>query len=223
MKTQPLIQISHLKFSYGSEPFLHVPEFTLSPAEKVFVEGPSGSGKTTWLEILSGLLRPQSGSYQFNNQDVLSLSESSRDLLRQKDMSLIFQSFNLVPYLSVTENILLPFVLGARHPISETETQQAMQSYLEKMDLASVRNEKVAKLSQGQAQRIAAIRALIKKPQLILADEPTSSLDAKNRDVFLKNLFTLCAEQKTGLLFVSHDHSLKSHFDRVVSILEWRV
>lgn len=219
----PLLQLSGIEFSYSREPFLIIPKFEMNSGEKIFVEGPSGVGKTTWLEILSGILLPQKGEYLLEGREVFKMTNAQRDSLRLTDVSLIFQSHNLISYLTVWENLMLPFTFGAKYPVSKVQTENEAKDFLEKLGLKRLENKKVTELSQGQAQRVAAIRALIKKPKLILADEPTSSLDFKNRDEFIESLFGLCESEKTGLVLVSHDLTLKSYFSKVISLKDWRV
>ena len=221
--SEALLKIKNLEFSYTSDPFLKIPSCEIKSGETIFVEGPSGVGKTTWLEILSGILSPQKGEYWLSNKRVDQMTAVEKDLLRLKEISLIFQGHNLVPFLSVMDNLLLPFWLGANHSISEEETNKKANELINRLGLLGLENKKVSQISQGQAQRVAAIRALLKKPKLLLADEPTSSLDFKTRDEFMKLLIELCHSEQTSLIFVSHDLSLKSHFSRIVSLKDWRL
>jgi len=216
------LKIQNLEFSYDEKPFIKIPEFHLSAGEKVFLEGSSGSGKTTMLEILSGVLSPQKGDYFLKDVCVSQLSPQKKDQLRRDQISLIFQNFNLIPYLSVKENLLLPFTLGCPYPDSEAQVHEKMNQMIQRLGLESMMSQPVSKLSHGQAQRVAAIRAFIKKPKLLLADEPTSALDFQSRDAFLKLLFELCEENQTMLLFVSHDPTLKTLFTKTVKMLDWR-
>lgn len=218
MNEQNLIEIKNLEFSYGKESILKIPQWNLQKQSQIFLQGASGSGKTTFLEILSGVLKAQKGSYYFDQQEVSKLSDSQRDQLRLNKISLVFQSFNLIPYLSVKENILLPFSLGAKFPTSQAETLQLMDQLLVELGIESLKNQKAQNISHGQAQRVAAIRAFIKQPLLLLADEPTSALDENSREAFLKVLFQLCEKMKSTLIFVSHDTTLKSMFTQNISI-----
>jgi putative ABC transport system ATP-binding protein len=221
--SETLLKLTNIEFSYTKEAFLNIPSFELKIGETVFVEGPSGVGKTTWLELLSGILSPQKGEYWLSHKRVDQMSPQERDQLRLKDISLIFQGHNLVPFLSVMDNLMLPFWLGSPHSLSENETEKKALQLIQKLGLEGLENKKISELSQGQSQRVAAIRALLKKPKLLLADEPTSSLDFKTRDEFMNTLIDLCQSEKTSLVFVSHDTSLKKHFSRVVSLKDWRV
>ncbi|MFN8847111.1 MAG: ABC transporter ATP-binding protein [Bdellovibrionales bacterium] len=221
--SETLLKLTNFEFSYSPSPFLKIPSFELQKGETVFVEGPSGVGKTTWLELLSGILSPLKGEYWLAGKRVDQLTAQQKDQLRLNDISLIFQGHNLVPFLSVMENLLLPFWLGAPYPQSEAETVKKATEFMQRLGLSGLEKNKVSEISQGQAQRVAAIRSLLKKPKLLLADEPTSSLDFKTRDEFMSLLIELCQIQQTSLIFVSHDVSLKKHFSRVVSLKDWRI
>jgi putative ABC transport system ATP-binding protein len=221
--SETLLRLTNFEFSYTQSPFLKIPNFELQKGETVFVEGPSGVGKTTWLELLSGILSPQSGEYWLAGKRIDQLTVQERDQLRLREISLIFQGHNLIPFLSVMDNLMLPFWLGAQHSESESDTLTKASELIQRLGLTGLEKNKVSQISQGQAQRVAAIRSLLKKPKLLLADEPTSSLDFKTRDEFMSLLIELCQSEKTSLIFVSHDVSLKKHFSRVVSLKDWRL
>lgn len=218
MSEKNLIEIKNLEFSYGQEALLKIPQWSLKKHSQIFLQGASGSGKTTFLEILSGVLKAQKGSYLFDQQEIFQFSDSQRDHLRLNKISLIFQNFNLIPYLSVEENILMPFTLGAHFPISKSETLKLMDQLLQDLGIENLKKQKAQNISHGQAQRVAAIRAFIKQPLLLLADEPTSALDENSREAFLKVLFQLCEKMQSTLIFVSHDTTLKSMFTQSLSM-----
>lgn len=218
-----LIDIQNLEFGYGNDLLLKIPSWQLKQGERIFLAGPSGSGKTTFLEIISGILQPQKGQYQFEGKDLISKSSTERDEVRKQSMSLIFQNFNLVPYLNVEENILLPFWLGYKDSRSEIELKKEISVSLEKLGLRGMEYRKITELSQGQQQRVAAARAFLKRPKLLLADEPTSALDMDHREAFLKVLFEMAEASKTSLIFVSHDRNLEKLFHSTLSINDWRV
>lgn len=219
-----LIDISDLKFSYSktSSEVLNVAHFKVNKGEKIFLFGPSGCGKTTFLETLAGVLIPQVGKVEIDSTVINQLSPAERDQFRAAHMGYIFQSFNLIPYLSVYENITLPLYLSPhkRRRISVDNEKAEVQFICQKLGIENYLDQAVTALSVGQQQRVAAARALMGKPQLILADEPTSSLDTDHREKFLNLLFELCQKNETALLFVSHDQSLKHLFDRVISLPE---
>lgn len=217
-----LISIRDLEFSYAGAgaPTLRISDWKVEKGERIFLFGPSGTGKTTLLEILAGILAPQKGSVEILGRDMAKMSSAQRDLFRASHLGYIFQSFNLIPYLSVDENIALPWHLSAerRQHLSGQSLEQSIDRLCERLGIAELKNKNVTQLSVGQQQRVAVARALLGKPDLILADEPTSALDADHREKFLKLLFDLCREFDTTLLFVSHDRGIESLFDRSVSL-----
>lgn len=219
-----LLNFSQLKFKYsGSERGrLEIEQFEVKQGEKIFLFGPSGSGKTTFLELIAGVLTPQSGSVKIDGTELTSLSSLKRDAYRADKISYIFQSFNLIPYLSVIENIALPLNLSSakRRLVPKDQELQKIQMIAERLGIKDLLTHKTGELSVGQQQRVAAARALIGQPKLILADEPTSALDFDHREKFLKLLFELCREQSISLIFVSHDRSLQNLFDRVVALAD---
>ncbi|MCR9141967.1 MAG: ATP-binding cassette domain-containing protein [bacterium] len=222
-----------MRFAYGAnkkkrkapgEPVvLDVPEFRMQRGERVFLHGPSGSGKTTLLGLLGGVLDiPAGGRVGVLGQDLATLSSAARDAFRGSHMGYIFQMFNLIPYLSVVENITLPCRLNAdrRARLKGREASEVAQELADHLGIADYLNSPVTRLSVGQQQRVAAARALIGDPELIIADEPTSALDTDRRENFIELLFQRCQASGASVLFVSHDHGLRSLFDRDVSLAE---
>lgn len=207
------IEIKNLKFSYGVHEILDIPLFSVKRGEFIFLYGASGSGKSTLLEILSGVLESQTGELQVLQQPLHQKSSSELDQFRAQNIGYIFQSFNLIPYLTVTENIQLPLMFLRQKP-----DQAYFDHLVNSLELGPYLNRGVTDLSVGQQQRVAVARAFIKKPQLILADEPTSSLDYNQRENFLKLLFQICETQKTTVLFVSHDRTIEKLFHRSISL-----
>lgn len=218
-----LLTLSEVEFSYksGQAPVLNIPTWNVEKGEKIFLFGPSGSGKTTLLETLAGILIPQKGTVQILGQDLAKLSSGQRDLFRAAHLGYIFQSFNLIPYLSVSENIALPFHLSAqrRSHLDGKSLSETLAFLCARLGISELREKKVIELSVGQQQRVAVARALLGKPELILADEPTSALDTDHREKFLKLLFELCQEFGSTLIFVSHDRGIEPLFDRSVSLI----
>lgn len=208
-----MVQIHHLSFSYleKEKPLILIPQLKIANREKVFLFGPSGSGKTTFLEILSGILKPLSGQIFIDDREMTKMTDSQRDHFRGECMGFIFQNFNLVPSLSVLENVLLPNMWAPKK--SQVVEEEAVQ-ILKLLGLNEKLSSSVFHLSMGQQQRVAAARAFLRKPKLLLADEPTSGLDYDSREDFLEVLFELCKTSETTLLFVSHDRSLAHLFDR---------
>lgn len=220
-----IVEIRELEFAYNEvgPALLKIPQFSLASGEKVFVYGPSGSGKTTFLELVAGVLSPRSGRLVVADQNLAELSSSQRDALRAREMGYIFQSFNLIPYLTARENIELPIKLTAVRPrqLFGLEPKAALERLCEKLGIASLLDRGVTEMSVGQQQRVAAARALIGSPRLLLADEPTSALDQDHREKFIQVLFEVCREAGTSVLFVSHDRTLEKLFDRSQSLLEF--
>jgi putative ABC transport system ATP-binding protein len=225
--TQALIELSDLTFSWPGHPLLlDIPSFSLLPGETLFLKGPSGSGKTTLLGLLGGVQQPDDGCVRLLGQDLSKLSAGARDRFRVDHTGYIFQQFNLLPFLSVHENVELPCHFSKvragrarqRHGSVEAATTTLL-AHLGLKDPAML-NRRADSLSIGQQQRVAAARALIGQPELVIADEPTSALDADAREAFIQLLFAECREAGASLLFVSHDQSLAPLFDRHLSLSE---
>jgi putative ABC transport system ATP-binding protein len=217
-----IISLQNIEFSYNSQAkkVLDIKSFSINKGEKVFLYGPSGCGKTTFLEVIAGVLVPQSGTFSFLNQDIVKMNSGERDQMRAAHIGYIFQSFNLIPYLSVEENIVLPLYLSSdrRKKVSKKSESEEIRRICEQLGILDLISRPVTELSVGQQQRVAVARALLGKPELILADEPTSALDQDHREKFISLLFDVCKKQDTTVLFVSHDRSLLGLFDRAVSL-----
>lgn len=217
------VDIQDLRFAYGDVPVLDVPEFQLQRGERVFLHGPSGSGKTTLLGILGGVLRADSGRVSVLGRDLSSMSGAERDAFRGAHLGFIFQMFNLIPYLNVHDNIVLPCRLNSERRRRLTEADEAslnaaVRHAAEHLGIADLLGEVVTKLSVGQQQRVAAARALIGAPEIVIADEPTSALDTDHRERFIDLLFRNAKESNAAVLFVSHDRTLGPLFDRSVAL-----
>jgi len=220
-ETAPAIRLSDVRFAYGKGPeVLRIPNFEVAAGEKVFLFGPSGSGKTTLLGVLAGVLGGYSVSVEVLGRDIAKLTGSQRDAFRGSHLGYIFQLFNLIPYLSVLENITLPCRLSAerRARLNGVPLDKAAEQTAARLGIAELLGKRVTNLSVGQQQRVAAARSLIGTPELIIADEPTSSLDYDHRERFLELLFESCKSSDSTLLFVSHDRSLMHLFDRQLSL-----
>lgn len=223
MTANSVISIQNASFSYVSQqPILQVREFAVEPGETVFLYGPSGSGKTTLLGLLTLILSWQSGEMRLFNQDPNRLSQSGRDRLRGERIGYIFQLFNLVPYLSVQENILLPCRLAPGRCKGKTWEQliKDCDELARHLGISHLLDRKSSDLSVGQQQRVAAARAFIGEPGLVIADEPTSALDADSKNAFVDLLIDQAKRTNAAVVFVSHDRDLKTHFNRTVSIHE---
>ena len=225
--TQALIELSDLSFSWPGHPvLLDIPAFRLEPGETLFLKGPSGSGKTTLLGLLGGVQKANSGTIRLLGQELGELGSGARDRFRVDHTGYIFQQFNLLPFLSVRENVELPChfsrLRASRAVQRHGSVDNAAQTLLTHLGLKdpALLERRADSLSIGQQQRVAAARALIGQPELVIADEPTSALDADAREAFIQLLFAECREAGTSLLFVSHDQSLAPLFDRNLSLSE---
>jgi putative ABC transport system ATP-binding protein len=217
------IQLQDVRFSYGRSQYaLDVGQFEVRQGEKIFLHGPSGCGKTTLLGVVAGVLAAQAGVVKALGQDLRLLSGAQRDAFRGEHIGFIFQMFNLIPYLSVIDNITLPCRLhkGRRARLGTADLAQAARDMAARLDIGGLLGERVLDLSVGQQQRVAAARALIARPELLIADEPTSSLDTDHRDSFLRLLFENCSRTGCTVLLVSHDRALAPYFDRSLSLPE---
>jgi putative ABC transport system ATP-binding protein len=215
-----LVEVSELEFSYHqNQPILNIKDFEINEAERVFLYGPSGCGKSTFLNLIAGVLKASSGCVNLFGQNLSDIGASKRDRIRAQKMGYIFQSFNLIPYLNVIENILLPTMIE-NHGLSKAEHKELAIQALKRLGLETQIHQKAHTLSIGQQQRVAQARALMGKPQLIIADEPTSSLDQNNTQEFMDFLLEQSLERKIALLFVSHDRRLEHYFDRAVNLMD---
>lgn len=200
---------------------LSVPRFTLSAGETVLLLGESGSGKSTLLSLICGTVLAGAGRVTIGGTDISALPAGKRDRFRAEKTGLIFQQFNLLPYASVLDNILLPLRFAPNRRARVRAPQQEAKALCHDLGLPDgVLSAKAGALSVGQQQRVAAARALIGTPPLIVADEPTSALDAATQATFLNLLFAQTSAHGSTLLMVSHDARLAAHFDRVVEMSE---
>jgi len=211
-----VIDIDALCFSYGDGAFsLHIPELSLLAGEMVAVVGPSGSGKTTLLNLICGISVADSGSVHVNGTDIGVLSERQRRQFRLANIGLVFQNFELLDYLDVMDNILLPARIGNAISLDSGLRNRAAQ-LAQSMGIADKLSRAVASLSQGERQRVAVCRALLAGPGLILADEPTGNLDPITKEQVLQALIGAAREHRATLVMVTHDLSLLGQFDRIV-------
>jgi putative ABC transport system ATP-binding protein len=219
------VEIAGLTYAWRrGAPVLDIPTFQLRSGERVFLRGPSGSGKSTLLSLISGVSAPQQGRLEVLGRYMGNLSSARRDALRGERIGVIFQMFNLAPYLSVLDNVLLPAQFSkarrARIRAMGRSDREEAARLLERLGLPGrqMSSRKASELSVGQQQRVAAARALLGGPDLILADEPTSALDTEARQAFIDLLLEECRERGSSLLFVSHDLALAQSFDRSVDL-----
>ena len=224
--TAPAIEIENLTFAWPRRaPLLRIDDLRIARGERVFLMGPSGSGKSTLLGLIGGVLAPSTGRIRLIGTSLDDLSAGARDEFRGNHVGFIFQMFNLIPYLSVQANALLPFRFSAQRR-KRVETANQQHEVIRLLSALGLRDpgllhRPVTELSIGQQQRVAAARALIGRPDILVADEPTSALDADTREEFLRLLMLECSACGTTLLFVSHDSSLANQFDRTLSMRDF--
>lgn len=221
--TAPAVALSDVRFAYkAGRDVLAIERLTIARGETVFLHGPSGSGKTTLLGLLAGVLQANRGQVQVLGEDFTRMSSGARDAFRARHLGYVFQMFNLIPYLSVKENILLPIRLdaGRRARLGTQSFDAAVREVAGELDIAPYLDTPIGELSVGQQQRVAAARALIGHPEVVIADEPTSALDTDRREQFLQLLFRSCEKAQATLVFVSHDHTLMPLFSRIVELGE---
>jgi len=226
MNIDKVLSLEHLRFGYApDQTIIDIESFDIASGESVFLRGPSGSGKSTLLGLIGGVLSPQAGRLSICGTELTKTSSAQRDKVRADHLGIIFQQFNLLPYLGVIQNCILPCRFSARRRERAIKADGSVKASASKLirglGLSNDLLERpVGELSVGQQQRVAVARALIGGPDLIIADEPTSALDHDNRDRFIELLNQSREEFGSALLFVSHDQTLATHFDRSVSLSE---
>ena len=225
--SEVVIRLENISFSWAGQPAptLQMDAFTVERQDQVFIAGPSGSGKSTLLALIGGIVVPQRGTISILGTELHSISASARDQFRVDHIGFIFQQFNLIPYLSILDNVLLPCQFSRyrrQRALAQGSTlRSAAESLLSSLDLApSLWRKPVTQLSIGQQQRVAAARALIGQPEIIVADEPTSALDADRQQRFLDLVQRECEQARSTLLFVSHDQRLASRFSHQLALNE---
>ncbi|MBK5970491.1 MULTISPECIES: ABC transporter ATP-binding protein [Thiorhodovibrio] len=223
-----VIDIQNLEFRWHplDAPVLRIPTLQVTAGEHLFVRGPSGSGKSTLLGLLAGVSTAETGSVRVLDGALERLGQVERDHFRADHIGYIFQMFNLIPFLSVIDNVLLPCRFSRRRREralqasgSLTGEARRLLAHLD-LDHPELLGRAVTTLSVGQQQRVAAARALMGAPELVIADEPTSALDAHRRESFIELLFDECRRTGATLVFVSHDAGLEPLFDRSFALDE---
>jgi len=216
-----MISISDLRFRYSEGGFaLHVPELAIESGERVAIIGPSGSGKTTLLNLIAGIRSPQSGKVVTNQVDLSELADGARRDFRIRNIGLVFQEFELLEYLNVLDNILLPYRINASLDLTKKVRQRAVE-LAGMMGIGDKVSRNVRQLSQGEKQRVAVCRALLAEPPLLLADEPTGNLDPTNKDRVLDILVEYAESKGSTLVTVTHDHDLLSRFQRIIDFKQF--
>lgn len=217
------IELTELRFSWpGAQPTIDIAHWQVAQGDTVLLRGASGSGKSTLLSLLAGINSPQQGNIRLLDTELGQLSSRRRDKFRADHIGYIFQQFNLLPYLSALDNVLLGIKFSKRRQQQMTESaDKTARNYLSRLGLSAAQQQQpAAELSVGQQQRVGAARALIGSPELLIADEPTSALDADHRDAFVTLLLELSEANGTTVLFVTHDGALAHHFDHHVELNE---
>ncbi len=216
-----MIHIEKLIFSYPNAAFqLQIPALAIESGASVAITGPSGCGKTTLMSLVAGILVPVRGSIRIDERSINTLTDAQRRNFRISEMGMIFQDFELIEYLNVHENILLPFFINSSQTLDAHIRQRAVE-LAEFMNIGDKLGRAVGKLSQGEKQRVAICRALLTRPRFILADEPTGNLDPVNKQHIIEILFHQIRNTDATFLMVTHDHSLLDRFDRVVDLYDF--
>jgi len=215
-----MISVTDLRFCYpGGEFELDVPKLDVTAGEKVAVIGPSGSGKTTLLHLMAGIRLPQYGTVFTNGVEVTGLEDGARRDFRIRRIGMVFQEFELLEYLTVLDNILLPYRINGSLVLDQTVRRRAAE-LAELVGLADKLHRLSTMLSHGEKQRVAVCRALIAEPVLLLADEPTGNLDPNNTQRVLDILLGAANATGATLVTVTHDHDLLPKFDRHVDVMD---
>ena len=218
-----IVKIESLRFQWSKNNNfkIFVPKLEVGRGKKVLFLGESGSGKTTLLSLICGFLEPLSGSISINDKIISDLTSTNKDAYRSDNIGIIFQQFNLLPYANVIDNIILPLYFSKQRSKKVENKINSAMNLCDQLRLPkSILNQKASNLSVGQQQRVAVARALIGSPSIIVADEPTSSLDTEAQELFLDLMFDQISKNSSTLLMVSHDKSLTNYFDQVIDINE---
>ena len=218
-KTAFAIDLDHVEYCYdvsANVPDLSISQWHVEYGSQIFLYGDSGSGKTTLLNLLAGVIKPSKGSIQLLGSPFSSMKARQRDKFRARHIGVVFQQFNLIPYLSVIKNIQLASYFAST---TQESIQESAEELLLKLKLpVNTLHKRSSELSVGQQQRVAIARALINQPEVLLVDEPTSALDSSARDAFMQVLLDACQAANATMIFVSHDMSLQNYFESSIAM-----
>ncbi|MEO9475015.1 MAG: ATP-binding cassette domain-containing protein [Cyclobacteriaceae bacterium] len=208
-----MISSSNLSYSFNKSVNLSYPDWKVGDGEHGLILGNSGSGKTTFLHLLSGLLKPTSGTVKFDDTDITELKSGELDVFRGKHVGLVFQKPHLISALSVSDNLRLATFLGRK-----SEQDARIEELLDSLGLDGLGKRRISEISQGQAQRVSIARALINHPKVIFGDEPTASLDDSSCEKVIDILQKQADKQGATLILATHDHRVKSHFSNQMEL-----
>ena len=209
-----MISTSGITFSYSNDQLFHMPDLYCEAGNTILITGDSGKGKTTYLHILAGLLKPKTGEILIDKVNMVALSESKGDKFRGKNIGLVLQKSHFVTSLTVLENLEMASWLA-----TGKKNATRAKELLAKLDIANQANKLPSQLSIGQQQRVSIARALMNGPKVLLADEPTSSLDDKNAEKVIQLLTDLSKEYKAALVIVTHDARIKERFTNKITMV----
>lgn len=215
-----MISCRDVRFSYSAEFSLEIDHLDIGKGQRVAITGPSGCGKTTFIKLLAGILRPDSGKIFLDDLDMTGYSNSDLQDLRIVKTGLVFQEFELLDYLKVVDNVTLPLRINPVLPYTPESTDRA-QLLLDAVGLGDKSKRYPGHLSQGERQRVAVCRSMIATPGVLLCDEPTANLDTKNRDTILRLIFDYCDANDATLIMVTHDREIVSAFDLQIDLSKY--
>lgn len=212
----PAVQFDGVRFDYPSGTFhLLVPSLTIDAGSATAVIGPSGSGKTTFLHIIAGILTPAQGTVRIGDTAISSLSDAARRRYRIDHIGMVFQDFGLVDYLSVRENVLLPYFIHRAMKL-DASVRARLEHLAQSLGIEALLDRRITRLSQGERQRVALCRALLPRPHVLLADEPTGNVEPALKARLVDLLIEHAKQHDSTLIMVTHDHSVLDRFDRVI-------